>query len=225
MSQFQLLEDVLTVAGFKVMAMVEYEADDAMASAAAVAAADPRVDQILLCTPDKDLCQCVTEDGRIVELDRRKNALLDADGVRRKFGVSPRSIPDYLALVGDSADGYPGLPGWGERSAAAVMGFYGHLEAVPRSALDWKVNVRGAERLAGTLQESFKLALLFRDLATLRTKKPKIATPRQILWKGPAPTFETMCKRLDDDQLASRVAEITPTRQTQSHSSTSPRQG
>src|SRR5256885_5999938 len=194
-AQFHPLEEALTAMGVVVWPMVELEADDALASAAALAAANPGVEKVCIWTPDKDLAQCVVA-GRVVQVDRKSGKVRDADGVREKFGVSPASIPDYLALVGDTADGYPGLPGWGERSAAAVVGFYTHLETVPRSASDWKVKVRGADRLAGTLQGSFKLALLFRDLATLRTKEPRITTPEKIRWREPRPDFPSMCKRL-----------------------------
>jgi len=223
LAQFPLLEEALEAMGVVVWPMVELEADDALAGAASSLSRFSQVSRVYICTPDKDLAQCVLDD-RVVQLDRRARHVRNEAGVREKFGVAPKSIPDYLALVGDNADGYPGLPGWGERSAAAVIGLYGHLEAVPRSALDWKVSVRGAERLAGILQESFKLALLFRDLATLRTKEPKIPTVRQIRWQGPGPTFATICKRLDDDQLANRVAEIAITRQTKSRPPPGPSQ-
>ena len=211
LSQFPLLEAALEGMGVVVWPMVELEADDALAGAAASLSRFSKVSRVYICTPDKDLAQCVRDD-RVVQMDRRARLVRNEEGVREKFGVSPASIPDYLALVGDTADGYPGLPGWGERSAAAVVGFYTHLETVPRSASDWKVKVRGADRLAGTLQGSFKLALLFRDLATLRTKDPRITTPGKIRWREPRPDFPSMCKRLDDDQLANRVAEIAATR-------------
>ena len=218
LAQFTLLEDALKAMGIMVWPMIELEADDALAGAASSLSRFSQISRVYICTPDKDLAQCVRDD-RVVQLDRRARQVRNEVGVREKFGVAPKSIPDYLALVGDNADGYPGLPGWGARSAAAVIGFYGHLEAVPRSALDWEVNVRGAERLAGTLQKSFKLALLFRDLATLRTREPKIATARQIQWKGPGADFVAICKRLDDAQLVNRVAEIAAARQAESHSS------
>jgi len=211
LSQFPLLEAALESMGVVVWPMVELEADDALAGAAASLSRFSKVSRVYICTPDKDLAQCVRDD-RVVQMDRRARLVRNEEGVREKFGVSPASIPDYLALVGDTADGYPGLPGWGERSAAAVVGFYTHLETVPRSASDWKVKVRGADRLAGTFQGSFKLALLFRDLATLRTKDPRITTPEKIRWREPRPDFPSMCKRLDDDQLANRVAEIAATR-------------
>jgi 5'-3' exonuclease len=207
LSQFPLLEESLQAMGVVVWPMVELEADDALAGAAMSLSKLSKVSRVYICTPDKDLAQCVIDD-RVVQLDRRARQVRNEEGVREKFGVSPASIPDYLALVGDTADGYPGLTGWGEKSAGAVIGSYSHLEAVPQSAMDWKIKVRSADRLAETLQENFKLALLFRDLATLRTKEPKIRSPSQIRWTGPKPDFEVMCKRLDDARLASKVAEI-----------------
>jgi 5'-3' exonuclease len=207
LSQFPLLEEALQAMGVVVWPMVELEADDALAGAALSLSRIAKVSRVYICTPDKDLAQCVRDD-RVVQMDRRARQVRNEEGVREKFGVSPTSIPDYLALVGDSADGYPGLEGWGEKSAGAVIGTYSHLEAVPQSAMDWKTQVRSADRLAETLRENFKLALLFRDLATLRTKKPRIRSPNQIRWTGPNPGFEAMCKRLDDAQLASKVGEI-----------------
>ncbi len=208
LAQFPLLEEALQAMGVVVWPMVELEADDAMAAAAASLSTLREVGRVYLCSPDKDLAQCVRDD-RVVQLDRRAQQVRNEAGVRDRFGVLPASIPDYLALVGDSADGYPGLPGWGERSTAAILGRYGHLEAIPPSAADWQVKVRGADRLATTLQESFKLALLFRDLATLRTKEPAISSPDEVCWRGPGPSFEAMCKRLDADYLLDRVAALT----------------
>jgi 5'-3' exonuclease len=207
LSQFPLLEEALEAMGVVVWPMVELEADDALAGAARSLSKLPKVSRVYICSPDKDLAQCVRDD-RVVQLDRRARQVRNEEGVREKFGVLPTSIPDYLALVGDTADGYPGLIGWGEKSASKVVDSYGHLEAIPRSAVDWKVEVRGADRLAKTLQENFKLALLFRDLATLRTNEPRIRSPNQVRWTGPKPAFEAICKRLDDAQLASKVAEI-----------------
>jgi 5'-3' exonuclease len=207
LSQFPLLEESLEAMGVVVWPMVELEADDALAGAAVSLSKLRKVSRVYICTPDKDLAQCIRDD-RVVQLDRRSRQVRNEDGVREKFGVAPASIPDYLALVGDTADGYPGLAGWGEKSAGAIIGSYRHLEAVPQSAMDWKIKVRSADRLAETLQENFKLALLFRDLATLRTKEPRIRSPNQIRWTGPKPDFEAICGRLDDAQLASRVAEI-----------------
>jgi 5'-3' exonuclease len=167
-AQFPLLEEALVEAGIVVWPMVEFEADDALAAAAARAAADPRVERVIICTPDKDLAQCV-RGTRVVQLNRRTRTFFDEAGIVAKFGVRPESIPDYLALVGDAADGFPGLPGWGAKSAAAVLAKYGHLEAIPADPRGWNVNVASPGRLAETLQREGDRALLFRDLATLRT--------------------------------------------------------
>ncbi|HEY0395466.1 MAG TPA: 5'-3' exonuclease H3TH domain-containing protein [Candidatus Elarobacter sp.] len=167
-AQFPLLEEALVAAGIVVWPMVEFEADDALAAAAATAAADPRVERVIICTPDKDLAQCV-RGTRVVQLNRRTRTYFDEAGIIAKFGVPPASIPDYLALVGDAADGFPGLPGWGAKSAAAVLARYGHLETIPADPRDWNVAVASAGRLAQTLQREGELVRLFRDLATLRT--------------------------------------------------------
>src|SRR5438309_35338 len=217
LSQFPLLEAALEGMGVVVWPMVELEADDALAGAALSLGRISAVSRVYICTPDKDLAQCVRDD-RVVQLDRRARQVRNETGVREKFGVSPLSIPDYLGLVGDSADGYPGLTGWGDKSAGTVIGFYGHLEAVPSSALDWKVTVRRADHLAQTLQQDFKLALLFRDLATLRTKEPKIRSANELRWRGPNPSFAAMSKRLDVLQLVNRVADIAAKRQAERRS-------
>jgi 5'-3' exonuclease len=207
LSQFHPLEDALEAMGVAVWRMVELEADDGMASAAHLAAADPRVERILLCTPDKDLSQCV-RDERIVQFDRRARTIRDADGVRDKFGVPPESIPDWLALVGDTADGFPGLRGWGAKSAAAVLDRYLHLEAIPSDAADWDVPVRGAARLAETLVADREHALLFRDLATLRTDAPLFASVDELAWNGPRPDFEACCRNLRAEGLHRRVQQL-----------------
>jgi 5'-3' exonuclease len=208
LGQFGLLEDALAALGVKVWPMVELEADDALASAAAVAAVSPSVEQVVIWTPDKDLGQCVV-DGRVVQVDRRKRLVLDEDAVRAKFGVSPASIPDYLALVGDSADGFPGLPGWGAKSAAAVLGRYRHLESIPDVARKWDVPVRGAATLASTLSVQRDRAYLFRDLATLRTSPPAMDTVEELRWKGPLEGFERLCESVfDAPALVGRVARL-----------------
>jgi 5'-3' exonuclease len=171
LAQFPLLEEALAAEGFVVWPMVEFEADDALASGAAAAANDARVDRVLICTPDKDLAQCV-RGTRVVQVNRRSRTTFDEAGVVAKFGVGPQTIPDYLALVGDAADGYPGLPGWGAKSTATVLSRYVHLEAIPADARNWDVRVTGADRLAAGLRGAFDRALLFRDLATLRTNIP-----------------------------------------------------
>ncbi len=207
LGQFGLLEEALAAAGFTVFPMVEFEADDAMAAAAAVADADPRVERVWICTPDKDLGQCVVGD-RVVQLDRRKGVVLDAAGVEERFGVPPASIPDYLALVGDSADGFPGLPGWGAKSAAAVLGRYGRLEDVPAAAADWEVPVRGAGKLAATLQDHFELALLFRRIATVERDAPTVADVEELRWTGPTDGFASVAERLDAPNLAARAERL-----------------
>jgi 5'-3' exonuclease len=211
LGQFEPLEDALGALGVVVWPMVEFEADDALAAAAAMAAGDARVEQVVVCTPDKDLAQCVRGD-RVVQLDRRTREVRDEAGVRQKFGVSPSSIPDWLALVGDSADGYPGLPGWGARSAALVLARYGSLEAIPRLATAWDVPVRGAMRLATTLAEQREQALLFRTLATLRADAPIGADVDALRWTGPRADFAAWVSRLGAPELGERAAKLATAR-------------
>ncbi len=205
LSQFGLLEDALRAAGVTVWAMSEYEADDGLAAGADMAARDPRVEQVVICTPDKDLAQCVVG-TRVVQFDRRARKLTDEQGVWDRFGVAPVSIPDYLALVGDSADGIPGVPGWGAKSSSTVLARYGHLEEIPEHAREWEVDVRGAERLAGALREHFDLALLFRRLATLVRKAPVSASVDELRWTGPEPEFGAVCSVLEAPELLERAA-------------------
>jgi 5'-3' exonuclease len=207
-SQFPLLETALAEAGFCVWPMVEYEADDALASAAQAAAEDPNVDRVHICTPDKDLAQCVDDDGRVVLLDRRREIVYDRAGVVEKFGVPPASIPDYLALVGDSADGFPGIKGWGAKSAAAVLARWGHLDALPDDPSSWDVPVRGPAKLAATLAENYEHALLFRRLATLEREAPTIASVDELEWRGPRPGFLALCESLDATGLADRARKL-----------------
>jgi 5'-3' exonuclease len=210
-AQFPLVEEALTAAGFVVWPMVEYEADDALGAGALQAAGDDRIEQVLICTPDKDLGQCVG--GKVVQYDRRKELLYDTHGVREKFGVEPESIPDYLALVGDSADGFPGLQGWGAKSAATVLARYGHIEDIPAGSLDWDVTVRSAGKLAATLQRELELALLFRRIATLETGAGVIDTTVDDLhWTGPTDGFAAWCDRLDAPGLCERAAALAATR-------------
>jgi 5'-3' exonuclease len=196
LSQFQLLEDVLAAAGMVVWPMVEYEADDALAAAADAAARDTRVDRVIICTPDKDLAQCV-KGTRVVQMNRRTREVRDEAGVIAKFGVAPESIPDYLALVGDAADGYPGLPGWGAKSSAAVLAKYGHLEAIPADWQTWRVNASNAGTLAATLARERDRAFLFRTLATLRTDILLFDSVDCLEWKGPTAEFAELGARLD----------------------------
>jgi 5'-3' exonuclease len=196
LSQFPLLEDTLTALGVVVWPMVEFEADDGLASAAAQCAADERVTRVVICTPDKDLAQCV-RGARVVQLNRRTRVIRDEIGTFAKFGVLPASIPDYLALVGDSADGYPGLPGWGAKSAAAVLAKFGHIEAIPDDWREWHVNASNASRLAETLARERDRALLFRTLATLRTDIPLVKDVDELRWRGPKPGFKALAAKLD----------------------------
>jgi 5'-3' exonuclease len=196
LAQFLLLEDVLEAAGIVVWPMVEFEADDALAAAAVAASRDTRVERVIICTPDKDLAQCV-RGTRIVQLNRRTRVTLDESGIVLKFGVSPASIPDYLALVGDAADGYPGLPGWGAKSSAAVLAKFVHLESIPTDCREWHVNAANASALAGTLSRERDRALLFRTLATLRTDIVLFDDVDQLRWNGPKSSFATLAARLD----------------------------
>jgi len=212
-NQFWPLEDALRAVGVATFAMVEFEADDAMASVAAVAAADERVERVLLCTPDKDLAQCVVP-GRVVQFDRRNNKVLDVAEVVEKHGVFPESIPDYLALVGDSADGFPGLPGWGSKSAAAVLQRYRHLEDIPLAGGQWDITVRNGARLAKTLADNLGDALLFRRLATLDLDAPTITSVDELRWTGPGPAAElaAVATALDAPDLIPRTAKLAAAR-------------
>jgi len=210
-AQFEPLEEALGALGVVVWPMVEFEADDALAAAAAMGAADARVEQVVVCTPDKDLAQCVRGD-RVVQLDRRRREVRNEAGVVKKFGVPPASIPDWLALVGDAADGFPGLPGWGAASAAAVLARYGHLEGIPERAAEWDVPVRGAARLAVTLVEQRERAGLFRTLATLRVDAPIGVDVDGLRWTGPRPDFAAWAARLGTPALQERTAHLAATR-------------
>lgn len=206
-SQIPVMEEALVAMGVTTWAMVEWEADDALGAAAAVAAADERVEQVLIVTPDKDLGQCVVGQ-RVVQYDRRKQEIIDEDGVRAKFGVGPASIPDYLGLVGDTADGFPGLPGWGAKSAALVLARYGHLERIPAQASLWDVpGLRGAAKLSATLQDQFDMALLFRTIATVDVDAP-VGQVDEWRWQGPTPAFEAVCANLGVPGLAARATRL-----------------
>jgi 5'-3' exonuclease len=209
LAQFHPLETALETMGVKVWAMVEFEADDALAAAAHRAAQSSAVEQVIICTPDKDLSQCVSGE-RIVQLDRRKRETRNEQGVVARFGVGPKSIPDYLALVGDSADGFPGVPGWGEKASGALLGRYEHLEQIPAAAAEWDVVVRGAARLSASLEENRELAVLFRTLATLRTDVPVFTDLDELRWRGPTPGFEQVAKRLDVPGLWDRARRAAP---------------
>ncbi|HEY4053787.1 MAG TPA: 5'-3' exonuclease H3TH domain-containing protein [Terriglobales bacterium] len=196
LAQFPLLEEVLSAAGILVWPMVEFEADDALAAGAATAVLNAKVEQVVICTPDKDLAQCV-RGSRVVQLNRRTRVMIDEAGVIAKFGVPPASIPDYLALVGDSADGYPGLAGWGAKSSAAILARFGHLEAIPKDSRDWDVKVTSASTLAETLRRGWENAILFRLLATLRTDIKLFDDVDELRWNGPTTAYDAIAARLD----------------------------
>jgi 5'-3' exonuclease len=204
LSQFPLLEEALQTMGVLVWPMVEYEADDALASAAYKAAQDERVGKVFICTPDKDLAQCVAG-TRVVQLDRRRNVVRGEAGVVEKFGVKPESIPDYLAVVGDSADGFPGVAGWGVKAAASVLSHYGHLEDVPKDWRRWHPSIRKARPLSESLFNAWEDALLFRTLATLRVDLPVLEKVDHLCWEGPVPGFVEHCKRMNAADLFARV--------------------
>jgi len=209
LSQFPLLEEALVSAGVTVWPMIEFEADDALAAGAAAAARDTRVERVIICTPDKDLAQCVQGD-RVVQLNRRTRESRNEAAVVQKFGVVPASIPDYLALVGDAADGYPGLRGWGAKSSAAVLAKYRHLEAVPDDWREWRVNATNASALARTLVAEREQALLFRRLATLRTDIPLFDDVEALRWTGPTASFSDLASRFDRAVTDDRRPTITP---------------
>lgn len=209
-AQLTPVEEALAAMGVTVWAMVEHEADDALAAAAAVAEADERVEQVLIVTPDKDLGQCV-RGQRVVQFDRRKREIIDESGVVAKFGVGPASIPDYLGLVGDSADGFPGLPGWGAKSASAVLARYGHLEDIPLHAGQWDVpGLRGADKLATTLRENLELAVLFRHIATVVSDSAvvKVGTVDDWRWTGPTAGFAAIAAHLEAPELVARATSM-----------------
>ncbi len=208
-AQFPLVEDALRAAGFTVWAMVEQEADDALAAGALVAAADEAVERVVICTPDKDLGQCVG--GKVWQWDRRQDKWFDAAGVHDRLGVPPASIPDLLALVGDAADGFPGLPGWGAKSAAAVLDRWGHLEDIPLDPLTWDAGVRSAAKLSATLREQYDLALLFRRIATVETDA-EVGGVEEWRWTGPTDGFAEVAAGLGDERLMTRARKLAEAR-------------
>jgi 5'-3' exonuclease len=207
LSQFPILEEALEAMGVLVWPMVEYEADDALASAAKKAARDEVVGRVFICTPDKDLAQCVSG-TRVVQLDRRRSVVRDEAGIVEKFGVMPQSIPDYLGVVGDSADGYPGIVGWGVKAAASVLSCYGHLEGIPRDWQQWRPSIRKARPLSESLFSSWEDALLFRRLATLQLDVPLFDTVQDLLWRGPQLGFEQRCQRMKASDLMDRTVKL-----------------
>ncbi|MEM7274157.1 MAG: 5'-3' exonuclease H3TH domain-containing protein [Actinomycetota bacterium] len=211
LAQFHPLEDGLRALGIATYPMVEYEADDGMAALAALAEADPRVARVLLCTPDKDLAQCVVA-GRVLQFDRRSDKILDVEDVIAKYGVPPASIPDWLALVGDTADGFPGLPGWGAKSSATVLARYGHVDQIPLAAGQWDITVRGGAKLAKTLADLLEDALLFRRLATLERDAPTATSIDDLRWTGPGTDIEAIADRFDAPDLVRRTAALAESR-------------
>ncbi len=205
LSQFPILEEALQAMGVVVWPMTYFEADDALAAAAAKAARDDRVGQVFICTPDKDLAQCIVG-SRVVQVDRRRSIVRDDAGVVEKFGVKPESIPDYLAVTGDTADGFPGIPGWGAKAAALALTQYAHLERIPKDWHDWHPSIRRARPLAEALFGAWQDALLFRTLATLRLDVPVFDSVDELLWKGPRREFEGVCERLRAGELYRRVS-------------------
>jgi 5'-3' exonuclease len=211
LGQFTLLEDALESLGVVVWPMIELEADDALASAAAVAKADERVERVIILTPDKDLGPCVVGE-RVVQEDRRRGFVIDEAGVVAKFGVPPQSIPDWLALVGDTADGFPGIKGWGQRSASVVLAHYGRLEAIPARAADWDPGmsraVGRAERLATELAAGRELADLFKVLATLRVDPGLLGSVDQLAWLGPRSDFAAVADAIGAPALVQRASAV-----------------
>lgn len=205
LSQFPILEEALESMGVIVWPMTYFEADDALAAAAAKAGADEEVEQVLICTPDKDLAQCVVG-HRIVQVDRRRNIVRDESAIEEKFGVRPESIPDYLAVTGDSADGYPGISGWGAKAASLALMKYRHLENIPKDWREWDVSIRRARPLAESLFGAWDDALLYRTLATLRLDVPMFDSVDELRWKGPRENFQQCCERLRTADLYRRVA-------------------
>ena len=207
LDQIPVMEEALAACGFTVWPMVEFEADDALASAAAVAERDARVEQVVIVTPDKDLGQCV-RGSRVVQYDRRKDEVIDESAVVAKFGIGPSSIADYLGLVGDTADGFPGLPGWGAKSAATVLAAFGHLEDIPAEAAAWNIaGLRGAEKLATTLRERRDDALLFRRIATVVTDV-EVGAVDDWRWLGPTAAFAEQAERIGSPELVARAEKL-----------------
>ena len=208
LDQFPLLEEALAALGVACWPMVELEADDGLAAAAAFADSVPEVERVFICSPDKDLGQCVRGDRVVQRIDSRTGQIRDEAGVIERFGVAPSSVPDYLALVGDSSDGYPGLPGWGAKSTAVVLAHYRHIENIPANVADWEVPLRGADKLARVLVEKMELALLFRDLATVRTHEPALEDIEELRWLGPTEAFVAFAEAVEMPALLQRAQNL-----------------
>lgn len=205
LGQFNLLEEVLDSLGFMIFPMVDFEADDGLGAAARKAILNPDVEQVIICTPDKDLGQCLTQDEKIIQYDRRKELRITYETVIEKFGVAPESIPDYLGLVGDTADGFPGIKGWGAKSSATLLAHYHHIENIPNDHTEWAMQVRSSQKLSETLNTDYELALLFKLIATIDYEAPTFETVNQLKWNGPKDNIENILKSIDGDRILQRL--------------------
>lgn len=205
LGQFNLLEEVLDSLGFVIFPMVDFEADDGLGAAARKAALNPDVEQVIICTPDKDLGQCLTQDEKIIQYDRRKELRITYETVIEKFGVTPESIPDYLGLVGDTADGFPGIKGWGAKSSATLLSHYHHIENIPNDHMEWAMQVRSSQKLSETLNTDYELALLFKLIATIDYEAPTFETVSELKWNGPKDNYENILKSIDGDRILQRL--------------------
>ena len=208
LSQFLPLEEVLDVLGFTVFPMIKYEADDGLGAAAHKAAQHPEVQQVIICTPDKDLGQCLTSDEKIIQYDRRKQARITYQTVIEKFGVSPESIPDYLGLVGDTADGFPGIKGWGAKSSASLLSHYHHIENIPNDFNEWIPQVRSSQKLSETLNDDYELALLFKLIATIDYDAPTFEIVDDLRWSGPKQNYDALLRSIDGERIIQRLESI-----------------
>lgn len=205
LGQFNLLEEVLDSLGFMIFPMVDFEADDGLGAAARKAALNPHVEQVIICTPDKDLGQCLTQDEKIIQYDRRKELRITYETVIEKFGVAPESIPDYLGLVGDTADGFPGIKGWGAKSSATLLSHYHHIENIPNDHMEWAMQVRSSQKLSETLNTDYELALLFKLIATIDYEAPTFEKVSELKWNGPKDNYENILKSIDGDRILQRL--------------------
>ncbi len=205
LGQFNLLEEVLDSLGFMIFPMIDFEADDGLGAAARKAALNPDVEQVIICTPDKDLGQCLTQDEKIIQYDRRKELRITYETVIEKFGVTPESIPDYLGLVGDTADGFPGIKGWGAKSSATLLSHYHHIENIPNDHMEWAMQVRSSQKLSETLNTDYELALLFKLIATIDYEAPTFETVSELKWNGPKDNYENILKSIDGDRILQRL--------------------
>ena len=211
LGQFNLLEEVLDSLGFMIFPMVDFEADDGLGAAARKAALNPDVEQVIICTPDKDLGQCLTQDEKIIQYDRRKELRITYETVIEKFGVAPESIPDYLGLVGDTADGFPGIKGWGAKSSATLLSHYHHIENIPNDHMEWAIQVRSSQKLSETLNTDYELALLFKLIATIDYDAPTFETVNELKWNGPKENYENILESIDGDRILQRLEKMETT--------------